>query len=71
MEAAKMRKEYDFSKGEKGKFFRHNAKMNVPVYLDGEVDLFIEKIATERGVDKADVVNDILRIAIALSKAVE
>jgi hypothetical protein len=27
-----MRKEYDFSKGERGKFFRPDAKLNIPVY---------------------------------------
>jgi len=26
-----MKKEYDFSKGERGKFFREGARLNVPV----------------------------------------
>jgi len=26
-----MKQEYDFSKGERGKFFRENAKLNLPV----------------------------------------
>ena len=29
-----MKQEYDFSKGERGKFFRENAKLDLPVYLD-------------------------------------
>jgi hypothetical protein len=66
-----MRKEYDFSKGERGKFFRPDAKMNVPVYLDDEVSVFVEKIASKRGVDKTAVVNDLLRGDIALAKAME
>jgi uroporphyrinogen decarboxylase len=32
-----MKKEYDFSKGGRGKFYRPNAKFNVPVYLDNKV----------------------------------
>jgi len=28
-----MKSEYDFSKGERGKFFRKNAQLNLPVYL--------------------------------------
>jgi hypothetical protein len=32
-----MKKEYDFSKGERGKFFRPNAELNVPVYLEPDV----------------------------------
>lgn len=40
-----MRKEYDFSKGERGKFYRPDIKMNIPIYLDEEVSVFVEKIA--------------------------
>lgn len=32
-----MKKEYDFSKGERGKFFRPDAELNIPVYLDPDV----------------------------------
>ena len=32
-----MRKEYNFSKGERGKFYRHNVKLNLPVYLEPDL----------------------------------
>ena len=32
-----MKKEYDFSKGERGKFYRPGAKLNVPVYLEPDL----------------------------------
>ena len=32
-----MKKEYDFSKGERGKFFRPGAKLNLPVYLEQDL----------------------------------
>ncbi|MGO8819106.1 MAG: hypothetical protein ACLQVG_31080 [Terriglobia bacterium] len=32
-----MKKAYDFSKGERGKFFRPNAELNLPVYLEPDV----------------------------------
>jgi len=32
-----MKKEYDFSKGERGKFFRPDAVLNIPVYLEPDV----------------------------------
>ena len=32
-----MKDEYDFSKGERGKFYRANARLNLPVYLDADV----------------------------------
>jgi hypothetical protein len=28
-----MKKEYDFSKGERGKFYRPASQMNLPIYL--------------------------------------
>jgi hypothetical protein len=32
-----MKKEYDFSKGERGKFYRAGAKLNLPVYLEPDL----------------------------------
>ena len=32
-----MKKEYDFSKGERGKFYRPDAKLNLPVYLEPDL----------------------------------
>jgi hypothetical protein len=56
-----MRKEYDFSKGERGKFYRPNAKLNLPVYLDEEVLAFVQRIARRRKTDLSSVVNQLLR----------
>ena len=61
-----MREEYDFSKGERGKFFNPNAKNNLPVYLDAEVlDYFAAK-AKAKGVELNTMVNDLLKKDIAL-----
>ena len=43
-----MRREYNFSKGERGKFFRPNARIHLPIYLDEERFKFVEKIAKEK-----------------------
>jgi len=66
-----MRKEYDFSKGERGKFYRSDMKLNIPIYLDDEVSDFIEKIASKRGIDRSSVVNELLRGDIKIGKATE
>jgi hypothetical protein len=29
-----MRKEYDFSKGQRGRFYRPDMKLNIPIYLE-------------------------------------
>jgi hypothetical protein len=46
-----MREEYDFSKAERGKFYRPDARFNLPVYLDEEVQTFVQAIAEKRGTD--------------------
>ena len=52
-----MRKEYDFSKGEKGEFYRPDMKLNILIYLDEDVSGFVEKIASKKRIDRSSVVN--------------
>ena len=66
-----MKKEYDFSKGERGKFFRKNAKLNLPVYLDEEVQDYLQERARSKGVAVAELVNEMLRQDIRLIEAVK
>jgi hypothetical protein len=56
-----VKKEYDFSKGERGKFYRPNAQLSLPVYLDEEVHAFVRRIAKRRKTDPSSVVNQLLR----------
>jgi hypothetical protein len=43
-----MKEEYDFSKGERGKFYRPNITLNLPVYLDQDV---MEYFASKQVID--------------------
>ncbi len=56
-----MKKEYDFSKGVRGKFYHKDAKLRLPIYLDDDIADFVEKYAKQKKVDAQTVVNDILR----------
>ena len=56
-----MRKEYDFSKGKRGKFFRQDMKINIPIYLDEQISKVVEKIATKKGIDRSAVVNELFK----------
>ena len=56
-----MKREYDFSKGERGVFFRPNAKLRLPVYLKEEVLAFVQRVAKRRKTDPSSVVNQLLR----------
>ena len=66
-----MREEYDFSQGQRGKFYRDNIKLNIPIYLDEEVSTFIEKIASKKGTDKSTVVNQLLKGDMKIAEAIE
>ena len=65
-----MREEYDFSKGERGKFYTPNAKLNLPVYLDQEVLDYFSTKAKAKGVELNQLVNDLLKKDIALIEGV-
>jgi hypothetical protein len=56
-----MRKEYDFSKGERGKFFHRDMKLNIPIYLEDQISQAVEKIASKKGIDRSAVVNALLK----------
>jgi len=61
-----MKQEYDFSNAERGKFYRPNAKLNLPVYLDEDVRDYLAGKAKSKNVEINDIVNDLLRKDIAL-----
>jgi hypothetical protein len=58
--------EIDFSKGTRGKFFRPGAKLNLPVYLDDQVQSRLAALAEAKGVDFSVLVNDLLKKDIEL-----
>ncbi len=63
-----MKSHYDFSKAERGKFYRPGVKLNLPVYLDEEVMAYIARIARKRKTDLSSVVNQMLRDDIQLAE---
>jgi hypothetical protein len=65
-----MKKEYDFSKGERGRFYRPDAKINLPIYLDEEVIAFIEDRANKKGTFSS-VANQLLRNNMQLAEAMK
>jgi hypothetical protein len=71
MKDKEMKKEYDFSKGVRGKFYHSKAKMNLPVYLDHDIADFIKKLSRKKGADVERIVNDWLRKDIGLIQSVK
>ena len=56
-----MKKEYDFSKGVRGKFHNSDGKFNLPIYLEPEVAEFVQKLSVEKDVDRSQIVNRLLK----------
>ena len=63
--------EIDFSGAARGKFYRPNLKLNLPVYLDAEVQAYLANIAAKKGVPVSDLANDLLKREIAIIEAVK
>lgn len=61
-----MKKEYDFSKGERGKFYRENVRLNLPIYLEQDNRRFVEQIASKKGMDVETIVNKLIKKNIQL-----
>ena len=66
-----MQPEYDFSKGERGRFYRENASLSIPVYLDPDVDKFIRELADRTGQDAEELINEWLRNSIRLIESAQ
>jgi len=61
-----MKREYDFSKAEQGKFYRKDAVIQLPIYLDAKVQPQVERVARKNGKDVSEIVNQVVRIEIEL-----
>jgi len=66
-----MKDEYDFSKGERSRFFRKGAKLHLPVYLDDEVQTYLQERARSKGIEVSQLVNEMLREDIKIIEAVK
>ena len=66
-----MKKEYDFSEGERGKFFHHDAEFHIPLYLERKVWEELEKIALKKNLEINSVANQFLKKEIEIIKYAE
>jgi hypothetical protein len=56
-----MKREYDFAKAVRGKFFRKGAELRLPIYLDPKLQKKLERLAWKKGKDVGEMVNQLLR----------
>ncbi len=65
-----MKKEYDFSKGERGKFYRPDAELHLPIYLEPEMMEALRKLSKKKGVDVSTIVNEWIKKDISIVETV-
>jgi hypothetical protein len=58
--------EIDFSKGIRGKFYRPNLELKLPVYLDATLQQRLLDIAQQRNLSFSEMVNDLIKKELAM-----
>ncbi|HTM11879.1 MAG TPA: hypothetical protein VL127_03150 [Bryobacteraceae bacterium] len=66
-----MKPEYDFSTGERGKFFRPNDELRLPIYLSADVQNYLTERAAQKGIPLGEMVNTLLKQEIQLIESVK
>jgi hypothetical protein len=66
-----MPNEIDFSGGTRGKFYRPDARLSLPVYLDADVQAYLTAIAAKKGVALSELANELLKKEIAILETVK
>ena len=61
-----MRRNYDFSRGVRGKFYREGAELRLPIYLDAKLQKQLEELAQKNGKDVSELVNQLLKREVQL-----
>jgi len=63
-----MKKEYDFTKGERRKFYNPDAKYHLPIYLDQEIQDFFLELAKKKKVNLNTLINKTIKSNLQLYK---
>ena len=61
-----MKKEYDFSKAERGKFYRKGARLRLPIYLDANLQNRLQRIAQKNHEQLTQTVQRLLKKEVHL-----
>jgi cytidylate kinase len=64
-----MKREYDFSKGVRGKFYKRGATLRLPIYLDAKTQQQLERIAHKKGKAAEEIVNRLIKKEAELLEA--
>jgi hypothetical protein len=66
-----MKDEYDFSEAERGKFYRKDAAVEIPLYPESTVHRYFSERAAAKSVAMGELVNELLKRDIELIETVK
>lgn len=65
-----MTKEYDFSNGERGKFYRPDTELYLPIYLEQDTAEILIKYSKKKKVKISTIVNEWIRKDISIVETI-
>jgi len=67
-----MKEEYDFTNAEQGKFYRPIAELEIPIYLDKDIQEILMKSIKEKGSEfsLSGIVNTLIKQDIEISRKI-
>ncbi len=65
-----MKKEYDFSKGERGKFYRSDTELYLPIYIEPDMMEVLRKFSKNKGVEVETIVNEWIKKDISIVETI-
>lgn len=63
-----MKKEYDFTDAEQGKFYKPIEELDIPIYLDKEVKSFLMEKIQSKDFSLNNLINSLLKKDIEITK---
>jgi hypothetical protein len=65
-----MKSQYDFSKGEKGKFYISEDEIELPIYLNSEIQKFYLNLASKNKIALSELISNILNKDIEIANII-
>ncbi len=66
-----MKKEYDFTDAEQGKFYRPMEELEIPIYIDKNIQKVIVSVADKSNKSISELVNTLLKNDIEIAKSLK
>ncbi len=64
-----MKKEYDFTDAQQGKFYRPIEKLEIPIYIDKDIQKVIVSVADKSNKTISELVNSLLKNDIEIAQS--